>query len=124
MNRFYYFFWLLIMFTGSGLMMGCATGTVASATTPQLITLHAQDIRFDPTQLTVKAKQPVQLTYINEGLIDHAFAIEGLVEEQKIKPGQSFTFRFTPQKVGEFTYSCSMPGHESAGMVGTLVVQP
>lgn len=123
MNRIKTFLWLMIVVFMGGLVTGCA-GTVSSAATPLSITLHAQDIRFDITHLTVKANQTVILTYVNEGVIDHAFAIDGLVEEQQVKPDQTVVFSFVPKKVGQFRYYCAMPGHEMAGMIGTLVVQP
>jgi nitrite reductase (NO-forming) len=99
---------------------GC--GGSQPAQPPLAVTLHAQDIKFDVTTIQVTVDQPVQLTYINEGVIDHAFAIPGLVAEQKVRPGQTVVFRFTPDKVGQFKYVCVIPGHEMAGMVGTLVV--
>ncbi|MGQ0602542.1 MAG: cupredoxin domain-containing protein [Anaerolineales bacterium] len=88
----------------------------------QSLTLRARDIAFDATTLEVKANQPVSLTYVNEGLIDHAFKIEGLLDEQKVKPGEAHTFTFTPIQAGQFKFVCAMPGHEMAGMVGTLTV--
>lgn len=91
---------------------------------PVELTLHAQDIKFDVTTLKVKVKRSVKLIYINQGTIDHAFAITGLVDEQKIKPGQQVIITFTPPKAGTFKYRCAMPGHEAAGMVGTLLVEP
>ena len=89
---------------------------------PLAVTLHAQDIKFDLTTIQAKVNQPVTLTYSNEGSIDHAFAIPDLVEEQKIRPGQTVVFTFTPKQPGEFKFVCAMPGNEMAGMVGTLVV--
>ena len=89
---------------------------------PLAITLIAQDIKFDLTMIEAKVNQPVQLTYSNKGVIDHAFAIPGLVEPQKVRPGQTLVFRFTPTQAGQFKYLCIIPGHEMAGMVGTLVV--
>ena len=88
------------------------------------LTLRAHDIGFDVARFEAKANQTVQLTYINDGVIDHAFAINGLVKEQKVKPGQSLTFTFTPQTAGAFKYFCAVAGHEAAGMVGTLIAAP
>jgi uncharacterized cupredoxin-like copper-binding protein len=101
-------------------LTGCSWSRPAEP--PLSITLTAQDIKFDLTMIEAKVNQPVQLTYTNKGLIDHAFAIPGLVEPQKVRPGQTVVFRFTPKKVGQFKYRCAIPGHELAGMVGTLVV--
>jgi uncharacterized cupredoxin-like copper-binding protein len=90
---------------------------------PLAVTIHAQDIKFDVTTLTAQVDQPIHLTYINEGMIDHGFKIEGLVEETNIKPGQTLMIQFTPTKAGEYRYICAVPGHEPAGMVGTLLVE-
>jgi uncharacterized cupredoxin-like copper-binding protein len=111
----------LILCLSVVLLAACGDDTPAQM--PLEVTLHAQDIKFDVTTLKVKVKQPVKLTYINEGRIDHAFTIPGLVEEQKIRPGQTMVFTFTPEEVGQFKYVCAMPGHEMAGMVGTLLVE-
>lgn len=91
---------------------------------PLVVTIHAQDIRFDVNTLHVKVGQPVKLTYINEGLIDHAFAIDGIVAERKVRPGDSYVFTFTVKQPGTYRYVCAIPGHELAGMVGTLTVEP
>ena len=88
----------------------------------QHLTLRARDIAFDVTTLEAVANQPVELTYINEGQIDHAFMIAGLLEEQKVRPGETRTFTFTPAQAGQYKFVCVMPGHEMAGMVGTLTV--
>jgi uncharacterized cupredoxin-like copper-binding protein len=90
----------------------------------QRLTLHAQDIKFDVTALSVPSGAPVQLTYVNQGSIDHAFKIDGLVAEQKVRPGQTVVFEFTPTRAGEYKFICAIPGHEMAGMVGTLTVTP
>src|SRR5690606_33674299 len=36
----------------------------------------------------------------------------------------SSTFSFTANKVGEFAYFCSIPGHRQAGMEGLIRVMP
>jgi uncharacterized cupredoxin-like copper-binding protein len=90
----------------------------------QARTLQAQDISFDVKTLTVQAGAPVALTYINQGSIDHAFKIDGLAAEQKVRPGQTTVFQFTPKTPGTYTFVCAIPGHELAGMVGTLTVEP
>jgi uncharacterized cupredoxin-like copper-binding protein len=88
----------------------------------QSLTLRARDIAFDVTALDVKANQPVTLTYINEGVIDHAFGIDGVLERQEVRPGETRTFTFTPTQPGRYKFVCVMPGHEMAGMVGILTV--
>ncbi len=114
------FIWGLLLCLATGIITACGG---APAQPPLAITLHAQDIKFDVTEIKAKVNQPVTLTYINEGMIDHSFAIPDLLEEQKIRPGQTAEFTFTPKQAGQFKFICSIPGHEMAGMVGTLKVE-
>lgn len=90
----------------------------------QQLTIQGLDIKFDHNTLQAKAGQPIELTYKNSGSIDHAFKIEGLVDEVKIRPGQTHIFKFTVNDVGDYPYVCAMPGHEVAGMMGNLIVTP
>jgi len=84
-------------------------------------------MKFDPTTLTAKAGQPIQPTLDNSGgQIAHDFDItEGVPQPIKIsaQPGQKTTGTFTIDTPGSYTYFCSQPGHEQAGMKGTLTVQ-
>jgi plastocyanin len=112
--------WILILLVLAAGLAGCGGPAIEA----QRLTLHARDIAFDVTRLEARANQPVALAYVNDGVIDHAFKIEGLLDEQKVKPGHTHTFTFTPSQPGEFKFVCAMPGHEMAGMVGTLTVTP
>jgi plastocyanin len=117
-------FLIIIALLAAVNLMLAACGSSASQPKSLALTIHAQDIKFDLTALTARVDQPVSLTYVNEGMIDHAFVIDGLVSEQKVKPGETLTFTFTPHAAGAFKFYCAMPGHEMAGMVGTLTVAP
>jgi len=117
------FFAVVILLMLIGLALASCGGK-SSQPEPLALTIHAQDIKFDVTALTAKVNQPVNLTYVNEGVIDHAFVIDGLVDDQKVKPGETVTFTFTPHAAGAFKFYCAMPGHEMAGMVGMLTVAP
>ncbi len=114
---------LLFVLCLAGLLL-VACGEDVPAQPPLEMKILAQDIKFDVKTLTAKVDQLVKLTYINQGSIDHAFKIEGIVDEYKVKPGETHVFQFTPTKAGQFKYVCAMPGHEPAGMVGTLVIEP
>ena len=83
-------------------------------------------MKFDPATLTAKAGQPIQVTLNNGGQIAHDFDIaDGPVQPVKItaQPGQSASATFTIDKPGTYTFFCSQPGHQEAGMKGTLTVQ-
>ena len=113
---------LLFILCFTGLLLAACGKDVPTPSSLEMKIL-AQDIKFDVKTLTAKVNQPVKLTYINQGSIDHAFKIDGIVDEYKVKPGQTHLFQFTPTKAGQFKFVCAMPGHEPAGMVGTLVVE-
>jgi plastocyanin len=114
------------------LLVACASGT-ASGGTPaapatQELTVKAQDtLKFDPTALSARAGQPIQLTLDSSGgQLVHDFSItEGVSQPIAItsQPGQKATGTFTLDKPGTYTYFCSQPGHEQAGMKGTLTLQ-
>jgi plastocyanin len=57
----------------------------------------------------------------NKSGIDHNIAIKGKGQGPIVKSGSSsFSASFTP---GKYTYLCEVPGHEAAGMKGTLTVK-
>ena len=83
-------------------------------------------MKFDPPTLTAKAGQPIQVTLDNTGQLLHDFSItEGVSQPVKstAQPGQKAVATFTIDKPGTYTYFCSQPGHEQAGMKGTLTIQ-
>ena len=72
------------------------------------------------------AGQQVTLTLVNEGTVKHNLTIKdtGLNVSQDVGVGKTETVTFTaPAKPGQHRIVCDQPGHEQAGMVGTLVVE-
>jgi plastocyanin len=102
---------------------GAASG---SAATQQLSVKAMDTMKFDPPTLTARAGQPIQVTLENTGQLVHDFSIsEGVSPPvaSVAQPGQKTVSTFTVDKPGTYTYFCSQPGHEQAGMKGTLTVQ-
>jgi nitrite reductase (NO-forming) len=102
---------------------GAASG---SAPTQQLTVKAMDTMKFDPPTLSAKAGQPIQVTLDNTGALVHDFSIsEGVSQPIKsiAQPGQKAVTTFTIDKPGTYTYFCSQPGHEEAGMKGTLTIQ-
>lgn len=90
----------------------------------QEITVVGVDMAFQPTAVEAKAGQPVKLTLKNQGVMEHNWQVK-LGNETIVvlaRPGQSASKTFTPREAGTYKVICSIPGHEQAGMVGTLVV--
>ena len=104
-----------------------SAGAASGSATTQQLTVQAMDtMKFDPPTLTAKAGQPIQVTLDNTGQLLHDFSItEGVSQPVKTiaLPGQKAVATFTIDKPGTYTYFCSQPGHEQAGMKGTLTIQ-
>jgi plastocyanin len=80
-------------------------------------------LKFDKTSLTAKAGK-VTLEMENPSQIPHAVAIKGNgvdVDGKTVGNGETSTAS-TDLKPGTYTFYCPVPGHEAAGMKGTLTV--
>lgn len=81
-------------------------------------------MKFDPDTVTVKAGEDVVLVVKNTGAIPHNLTIEASDVDVTLDGKKSQTVEFTaPSDPGEYEIVCHEPGHENAGMVGTLVVE-
>jgi plastocyanin len=80
--------------------------------------------KFDPANLSVKANQPVTITFRNTGSLAHNWTVQGLpsLVVAAAAAGQTGTVTFTPTQTGTFKIVCTEPGHEASGMVGQLTV--
>jgi nitrite reductase (NO-forming) len=81
--------------------------------------------QVNPT-LMVHEGETVQINLINGEGAEHDVVIDQYAarSERVIGSGASTTFAFLADKVGEFAYFCSVPGHREAGMEGRLQVMP
>jgi plastocyanin len=102
-------------------------GAASNSAAPQQLAVKAMDtMRFDPATLNARAGQPIHLILENTGQIVHDFHItEGVSQPvtAKAQAGQTATATFSVARPGTYMFVCSEPGHEQAGMKGTLVVQ-
>lgn len=82
--------------------------------------------RFQPSSIVVRAGQPVELTLRNEGRIQHDFTLtDGVVQPVKVvaSGGQTASATFTLDQPGTYMFICSVSGHVSAGMKGTITAE-
>lgn len=110
------------------------------------ITISVDDnFRYSPSTFSVRAGQPVTLTFQNKSSVEHSFNIlkggeelehvleeahdeEALHEElffemHAVAPGNSETKTFTaPSEPGDYVVFCSISGHAEAGVTGTMKV--
>ncbi len=100
---------------------------IVSADGTQRVTVEVGNaMRFDPSSIAVRAGQPVELTLRNDSRILHDFTLSsGPAQPVRIAAagGQTATGAFTIDTPGSYTFICSVPGHEAAGMRGTIAAQ-
>jgi plastocyanin len=86
-------------------------------------TVENNGLSFVPNKLSVKRGEKVSITFKNTGGT-HDLVIDELnVKSDLINSGEETTVEFLADKAGEFIYYCSVSGHRSAGMWGTLTVE-
>ena len=107
----------------AGLAAACGTTSLA-APERGVVTVAAQNYRFQPGTFHLKAGQPVRLALQNHDPVKHNIRFKGLEPEvlvvTPLKGEQAIVF--TPTKPGTYYMYCSEPGHEQLGMHGTAVV--
>ncbi len=107
----------LLVLTLAVLLAACG----GSAST---VTVSMKDMRFRQEEVSVKAGQPVTLRVVNQDGYAHAFDIDEFDLHRPLVANETAELTFTPQTPGRYRFYCGTPGHEAAGMVGVLVVEP
>src|SRR5262245_5464549 len=76
--------------------------------------------------LSAAEGQVVQITLINGEGAEHdiVFPAQNAKSPRITARGASTTLAFRAERAGDFTYICSVPGHELAGMKGQFLVTP
>ena len=125
-----------------------AAGEPGDATKPARIvqvTMTEVDgkMLFLPNRIEIKKDEQVKFVLRNNGELDHEFILattaENLKHAESMKKNPDIEHddpngkRLAPKKtdqivwrftqVGEFEYSCLIPGHREAGMIGTIIVK-
>ncbi|QBS37429.1 hypothetical protein E1B22_05885 [Thermaerobacter sp. FW80] len=86
------------------------------------ITVTAQNIRFDKTEINLKKGQTYTIELVNNDSVQHDLVSEELgLEIGLTDPGKGNSVEFTPQQTGDFEFICTVPGH-AATMNGTIHV--
>jgi plastocyanin len=95
-------------------------------------------LEIKPSKITVEAGKPVRFIITNEGALEHDFFI-GSDREQKqresgqgepgpdryvaVPPGETVTLLYVFPSAGKTIAGCVIPGHYSAGMKATIVIE-
>lgn len=86
--------------------------------------IETDAMRFVQSEVRVKAGQPVALRVVNRDDYAHAFDIDAFDIHAPLPAKATYDVTFTPTEPGRYRFYCGSPGHEAAGMVGVLVVEP
>jgi plastocyanin len=103
---------------------GVATAAKESATVTRTLTASGTTLAFNKKKLTAPRGQ-VKLLLNNRSTIRHNVAIKGngLAPKKGKVVGRNGVSSVTATvRPGKYTYYCSVPGHEAAGMKGALTV--
>lgn len=86
------------------------------------IDIEAGSFYYKPSTLTLKKGEKVTLKFKAVDMM-HDFNIDELgLKIPVTKSGNEVTVEFTPEKVGEFEYYCSVANHRQKGQIGKLTV--
>lgn len=100
-----------------------ATGAAGGATTLENPADASGQLAFQKDSLTAPAGE-IALVMENPSSVEHNIAVKGDgTDEKGPVVGQGETSEVTVTlEPGEYEFYCSVPGHEAAGMEGTLTV--
>ncbi len=99
-------------------------GTQTLAGDVRTIEVTAKEFKFTPATVEVEPGQTVRLKLVNEGKMSHNLHLrEQDRKTETIQAGKTDALELTAPQDGELGFFCAIPGHESAGMKGTIVVQ-
>jgi uncharacterized cupredoxin-like copper-binding protein len=108
------------------------------------VTVRMTDqMRYFPSQLTVRQGETLRLIVRNDGSLRHEFVLGTRAELKRhaemmskhpdmahddanavhVEPGASSDMVWTFDKPGVFAFACLVPGHYEAGMTGKVIVR-
>ena len=86
-------------------------------------TVDALEFKYEPVdEWTIPSGGSTTFELVNKGVVEHDFTIDELDFQILANVGETVTGTLTDPAAGTYKVYCTIPGHEAAGMVGTLVV--
>lgn len=83
------------------------------------VEVKATEFAFDPSEIKVAENGKIVLK--NDGAVQHDFSVEGMTMDL-VDPGNTGELELKGLAPGEYKFICTVPGHEAAGMKGTISV--
>ena len=88
------------------------------------ITVEGGEWFFKPETIMVKQGQEVTIKLENVGSVPHNLKVGQFdAKTETVGGGSTTSITFVADKAGKFPFWCAIPGHRSAGMEGTLIVE-
>jgi len=120
---------VLVAACGGSSGSGSSTPTSSAGSIPAgahvvEIDVASQGLAFAESSATVKSG-PVVIRSKNPQSLSHDISLKGNgvdQQGQEVSNGGTSTLVFADLKPGTYEFYCSVPGHEAAGMKGTLTV--
>lgn len=88
------------------------------------VTVEATDFDFNPKKIKIELSTTLEIVLVNKGNVTHSWAVPKLDKKSdRIQPGKQTSITLSPVESGTYKIACQVPGHETAGMVGKLIVE-
>jgi cytochrome c oxidase subunit II len=84
--------------------------------------VSASSFAFDPDEIEVTVGEDVAIVLTSTDIL-HDFTIDELDAHVAAAAGETATGGLRADEPGGYTFYCTVRGHRSAGMEGTLVVE-
>lgn len=101
---------------------GAALAVETEPREPRVIAIRAKKFEYTPSEITLKAGEPVLLEFTTDD-VHMGFDAPDLGLSADIVPGKAVRVPFTPGKSGRFDFACDVfcgSGHEE--MSGVIIV--
>ena len=116
---------LVLTLVAAGALAGAAVSTAATTTASNVVHLSAPVSGLKYNQKIVRARAgKIKMVFLNRSALKHNVNVEHGEHEfgKSATVSRSTTTFFVTLKAGKYNFYCSVPGHEDAGMHGTLIV--
>jgi plastocyanin len=95
----------------------------SNETKPAEVRIVSTEFRFSPATVLVSAGRVVTLVLDNSGAeTEHGLFLPALGFHLQAKAGETAHKNTVFEKPGEYEFVCDLPGHQEAGMTGTVIV--
>src|ERR1700736_800365 len=95
----------------------------SNETKPAEVRIVSTEFRFSPATVLVAAGRAVTLVLDNRGAeTEHGLFVPALGFRLQANDGERARKNILVEKPGKYDFTCDLPGHRDAGMMGTLIV--